>query len=401
MSGERDEVQRDSLQRSSRLLSPGRIRAQQEQGDLVGRRGPRPTMSFASGTHLGVYEITGLIGVGGMGEVYRATDTKLGREAAIKTLPRELASDRDRLARFEREAKLLASLNHPHIAAVYGLHEHEGVQFLAMELVEGDTLERQLKGSPLSVEDALRLALQVAEALEAAHEKGVVHRDLKPANIMVTRGGQIKVLDFGLAKAFSADPNKTTLGHSPALSLAMTQAGLLLGTAGYMSPEQASGQSTDQRADIWAFGVVLFEMLAGTSLFSGESVPHVLADVLKSEPDWSRLPKNLHPRLKLCSSAASRRSRGVACKRSRTRASRSRRSSAIRRGSRTSMKAPARAPSGRADSASSARSVRRPSPPEQRPGGSCARCRCPSPAPSYGSRCRCRPSSLSAPTRSR
>ena len=256
-------------------------------------------MAFSPGTLLGVYEITGLIGVGGMGEVYRARDTKLGRQVAIKTLPSELAKDRDRLARFEREAKLLAAINHPHIAAIYGLHEHDGTQFLAMELVEGETLERALDGAALPIEDALRLALQIAQALEAAHEKGVVHRDLKPANIMITRGDQIKVLDFGLAKSFSTDPNKTALGHSPALSLAMTQAGLLLGTAGYMSPEQASGQPIDQRADIWAFGVVLYEMLTGVPLFSGESVPHVLAEVLKSEPDWNRLPENLHPRLKL------------------------------------------------------------------------------------------------------
>ena len=256
-------------------------------------------MSFAAGTRFGVYEITGLIGVGGMGEVYRASDTKLGREVAIKTLPSELASDRDRLARFEREAKLLATLNHPHIAAVYGLDDNDGTKFLAMELVEGETLERKLKSAPLPVEDALRLALQIAEALEAAHENGVVHRDLKPANVMITRDGRVKVLDFGLAKAFSGHPNATMVANSPALSLAMTQQGFVLGTAGYMSPEQASGQATDQRADIWAFGVVLYEMLTGKPLFSGESVPHILADVLRSEPDWNRLPKNLHPRLQL------------------------------------------------------------------------------------------------------
>jgi eukaryotic-like serine/threonine-protein kinase len=256
-------------------------------------------MAFAAGTRLGVYEITGLIGVGGMGEVYRASDTKLGRKAAIKTLPGELAKDADRLARFEREAKLLASLNHAHIAAIYGLHEHEGTQFLAMELVEGETLERILKSAPMPVEDALRFALQIAEALEAAHEKAVMHRDLKPANIMVTRDGQVKVLDFGLAKAFSSDPNQTTLGHSPALSLAMTQQGMILGTAGYMSPEQASGQPTDQRADVWAFGVVLFEMLTGWPLFSGESVPDILAGVLRTQPDWNRLPKALDPRVRV------------------------------------------------------------------------------------------------------
>jgi Tol biopolymer transport system component/predicted Ser/Thr protein kinase len=255
-------------------------------------------MTFAAGTRLGVYEITGLIGVGGMGEVYRATDTTLGREVAIKTLPREFARDADRLARFQREAQLLAALNHSHIAAIYGLHEHEGTRFLAMELVDGETLDKKSRAS-LTVEQALRLALQIAEALEAAHEKGVVHRDLKPANIMVTRDGQVKVLDFGLAKAFVGDPTATIPAHSPALSLAMTQQGFVLGTAAYMSPEQASGQATDQRADIWAFGVVLFELLAGSPLFGGESVPHILADVLRSEPDWTRLPKNLHPRLRL------------------------------------------------------------------------------------------------------
>jgi serine/threonine protein kinase len=256
-------------------------------------------MPIAAGTRFGSYEITGSLGAGGMGEVYRATDTKLGREVAIKTLPSALAKDTDRLARFEREAKLLAALNHAHIAAIYGLDEHEGTQYLAMELVEGETLEQKLKPGRLPVEDALRLALQIAEALEAAHEKGVVHRDLKPANIMVTPNGQVKVLDFGLAKAFSGDPNEASPLHSPALSIAMTQQGLILGTAGYMSPEQASGQATDQRADIWAFGVVLYEMLTGLPLFSGESVPHILAAVLQTQPDWQRLPKNLHPRLTL------------------------------------------------------------------------------------------------------
>ncbi len=256
-------------------------------------------MSLSDGTRLGAYEITGQIGSGGMGEVYRATDSKLGRDVAIKTLPAALASDEDRLARFEREAKLLASLNHPHIASIYSLDEHEGTLYLAMELVEGETLEDKLEAGALPVEEALRLALQIAEALEAAHEKGVIHRDLKPANVMVNLQHQVKVLDFGLAKGFSGNLNEASPAHSPALSLAMTQQGLVLGTAGYMSPEQASGQGTDQRTDIWAFGVVLYEMLTGLPLFSGESVPHILADVLKTDPDWSRLPENLHPRLRL------------------------------------------------------------------------------------------------------
>jgi len=256
-------------------------------------------MALAIGSRLGSYEIVGALGAGGMGEVYRALDTKLGREVAIKTLPAALVADQDRLARFEREAKLLAALNHAHIASVYSLDVHDGTLYLAMELIEGQTLEKMLEAGPLAIEDALQLALQIAEALEAAHEKGVVHRDLKPANIMVTPNGVVKVLDFGLAKAFTGNPNEASPAHSPALSLAMTQQGLILGTAAYMSPEQASGQATDQRADIWAFGVVLYEMLTGMSLFGGESVPHVLADVLRSDPDWNRLPKDLHPRVKL------------------------------------------------------------------------------------------------------
>ena len=251
------------------------------------------------GQTLAHYEITASLGKGGMGEVWRARDTKLEREVAIKTLASELAQDTDRLARFEREAKLLAALNHAHIASIYGLDEHAGTKFLVMELVEGGTLADRLEAGPLLIEDTLQIALQIAEALEAAHEAGVVHRDLKPANIMVTADGNVKVLDFGLAKAFAGDPNQASAAHSPALSLAMTQQGIILGTAGYMSPEQASGQATDKRADVWSFGVVLYEMLTGLPLFTGESVPHILASVLQSEPDWSRLPKNLHPRLKM------------------------------------------------------------------------------------------------------
>jgi len=209
-------------------------------------------MAISPGTRFGPYEIVDAIGAGGMGEVYRATDTKLDREVAIKTLPSALAGDADRLARFEREAKLLATLNHPNIAVIYGLEESEGTQCIAMELIDGATLEEKLKDGPLPVEDALRLALQIAQALEAAHDRGVVHRDLKPANVMVTSDGLVKVLDFGLAKAFSEDPDQASAGQSPALSLAMTQQGIVLGTASYMSPEQASGQATDQRADVWA-----------------------------------------------------------------------------------------------------------------------------------------------------
>ena len=252
-----------------------------------------------SGTKLGHYEISTLLGKGGMGEVWRARDTKLGREVAIKTLPEEFAQDSDRLARFEREAKLLASLNHPNIAAIHGFEEDNGTHFLVLELVEGDTLADQIKRGAIPVEESLKIALQVAEALEAAHEKGVVHRDLKPANIKVTHDGKVKVLDFGLAKAFEGDAPDASVSNSPTLSMAATQQGMILGTAAYMSPEQASGLPADKRADVWSFGVVLFEMLTGREVFTGKTVSHILASVLNTEPDWSALPLNLHPRLHL------------------------------------------------------------------------------------------------------
>ncbi len=251
------------------------------------------------GTQLGTYEILSPLGKGGMGEVWRARDQKLGREVAIKTLPEEFAQDEERLARFEREAKLLASLNHPNIAAIYGLEEHEGTRFLVLELVEGDTLAERLKRGAIPVEESLKLALQIAQALEAAHEKGVIHRDLKPANIKVTPDGKIKVLDFGLAKAFMGDGSDANLSHSPTLSMQATQQGVILGTAAYMSPEQARGQEVDRRADVWAFGVVLFEMFAGRGTFDGGTVSDVLAGVLAKEPQWNTLPLNLHPRVRL------------------------------------------------------------------------------------------------------
>ena len=251
------------------------------------------------GKTLGSYEILSPLGKGGMGEVWRARDGKLGREVAIKTLPEEFAKDEERLARFEREAKLLASLNHPNIAAIYGLEEDSGARFLVLELVEGDTLAERLKRSAIPVEETLRLALQIAEALEAAHENGVIHRDLKPANIKVTPDGKVKVLDFGLAKAFAGDQADASLSQSPTLSMAATEQGVILGTAAYMSPEQASGTASDKRADIWSFGVVLFEMLTGRQVFRGETVSHVLAGVLAKEPQWNTLPLNLHPRIRL------------------------------------------------------------------------------------------------------
>ena len=250
------------------------------------------------GSKLAHYEIVSAIGKGGMGEVWRAKDTKLGREVAIKTLPEEFAKDADRLARFEREAKLLASLNHPNIAAIYGLEEHQGTRFLVLELVEGPTLEDRIKQGAIPVEESLKLALQIAEALEAAHESGVIHRDLKPANIKVTPDGKVKVLDFGLAKAFCGEEAEANLSQSPTLSMAATQQGIILGTAAYMSPEQARGENADQRADVWAFGVVLFEMLTGRGTFEGRTVSDVLAAVLAKDPKWDSLPLNLHPRLR-------------------------------------------------------------------------------------------------------
>ena len=250
------------------------------------------------GTKLAHYEIVAAIGKGGMGEVWRARDTKLGREVAIKTLPEEFAKDADRLARFEREAKLLASLNQPNIAAIYGLEEHDGTRFLVLELVEGPTLEDRIKQGAIPVEESLKLALQIAEALEAAHDKGVIHRDLKPANIKVTPDGKVKVLDFGLAKAFEGDAADVNLSQSPTLSMAATQQGVILGTAAYMSPEQASGLPTDNQADIWSFGVVLFEMLTGRQVFSGETVTHILAAVLEREPQWGLLPPNINPKVR-------------------------------------------------------------------------------------------------------
>jgi serine/threonine protein kinase/Tol biopolymer transport system component len=251
------------------------------------------------GKTLAHYEITSQLGKGGMGEVFRAKDQKLGRDVAIKVLPQEFARDTDRVARFQREAKLLASLNHPNIAAIYGLEESGGTSFLVLELVEGETLADRIKTGPIPVEESLKLALQIAEALEAAHEKGVIHRDLKPANIKVTPDGKVKVLDFGLAKAFAGEQADLNLSNSPTLSNAATQQGVILGTAAYMSPEQARGKTVDRRADIWAFGVVLYEMLTEKSLFGGDDVSQTLARVLERQPDFSALPPNLHPRIRL------------------------------------------------------------------------------------------------------
>ena len=249
------------------------------------------------GKTLGNFTCTALIGKGGMGEVYQAKDQKLGRDVAIKVLPEEFARDSDRVARFQREAKLLASLNHPNIAAIYGLEEAEDTHFLVLELVEGQTLADRIKGGPVPVEESLKLALQIAEALEAAHEKGVIHRDLKPANIKVTPDGKVKVLDFGLAKAFAGEQTDMNLSNSPTLSDLATQQGLILGTAAYMSPEQARGKPVDKRTDVWAFGCVLYEMLTGQAAFQGEDVTEILAAVVKSEVNLGLLPAKIHTRI--------------------------------------------------------------------------------------------------------
>ncbi len=249
------------------------------------------------GTQLGSYEILSPLGKGGMGEVWRARDSKLGREVAIKTLPEEFAKDEERLVRFEREAKLLASLNHPNIATIHGLEEHNDTRFLVLELVEGDTLADRVKRGAIPVEESLKLALQIAEALEAAHEKGVIHRDLKPGNIKVTPDGKVKVLDFGLAKAFAGEGADASLSQSPTLSMAATQQGVILGTAAYMSPEQARGQEVDKRTDVWAFGCVLFEMLVGRQLWEGPTATDMIAAAVAKEADFSSLPGNLHSRI--------------------------------------------------------------------------------------------------------
>ena len=256
-------------------------------------------MALAPGTRLGAYEIVAPIGSGGMGEVYRARDSRLNRDVAIKVLPADVAADHDRLARFEREAQVLASLNHSNIANIYGVDDSSGTPALVMELVEGPTLADRIAKGPIPLDEALPIAKQIAEALEAAHEQGIIHRDLKPANIKVRPDGTVKVLDFGLAKAF--DPVASGVGSatiSPTITTpAMTQIGLILGTAAYMSPEQAKGRPADKRSDVWAFGCVLYEMLTGARAFQGEDVSDTLAAVLRSEPDWTPLNRVAPPRV--------------------------------------------------------------------------------------------------------
>jgi serine/threonine protein kinase/Tol biopolymer transport system component len=245
------------------------------------------------GRQIGVYQLQSLLGRGGMGEVYRAHDTRLGRDVALKLLPPGFTADAERLARFTREARLLASLNHPNIGTIHGFEEAEGMRALVLELVEGDTLADRVARGPLPIPEALVIARQVADALEAAHDKGIVHRDLKPANIKITPDGVIKVLDFGLAKS---DPDGAPeLANSPTITVGGTKAGLILGTAAYMSPEQARGRAVDKRTDVWAFGCVLYELLTGRQAFPGETVSDTIGAILHREPDWTRLPPGLPP----------------------------------------------------------------------------------------------------------
>ena len=249
-------------------------------------------MSLAPGTHVGSYEVLGSLGAGGMGEVYRARDTRLKRDVAIKILPDSFATDPDRLARFQREAEVLAALNHPNIAAIYGFESSAGVQALVLELVEGPTLAERIALGPIPVSETLQIARQVADALDAAHEQGIVHRDLKPANIKLRTDGAVKVLDFGLAKVLEpVSSARADVTASPTITTpAMTGVGIILGTAAYMSPEQAKGRAADRRSDVWSFGCVIFEMLTGRRAFAGEDVSDTLATVLKDEPAWQHLP---------------------------------------------------------------------------------------------------------------
>jgi hypothetical protein len=250
------------------------------------------------GSKLAHFEITEHLGSGGFGDVYKATDSKLRRSVAIKLLPEVISHDAGRVARLQREARVLASLNHPNIAAIYELEEWAGRNFLVMELAPGETLAARIKRGPIPMEDALKIAAQIADALEAAHEKNVVHRDLKPANVKITPDGRVKVLDFGLAKAYGPATTEVSPSDSPTVSAAATHAGVILGTVSYMSPEQAKGRDVDQRTDIFAFGAVLYEMLTGRAAFEGEDLQDIIGAVLKSEPNWTRLPANAPPSIR-------------------------------------------------------------------------------------------------------
>src|SRR6185295_677746 len=254
-------------------------------------------MPLDKGTRRGPYEILAPLGAGGMGEVYRARDSRLQRDVAIKVLPAEFAQDAERLARFQREARLLASLNHPNIAAIYGLEEDGGARYLVLEIVEGESLAERLAAGPMPVEEALAVCAQIAAGVSAAHEAGVIHRDLKPGNVMVRHDGSVKVLDFGLAKGAEGRGGASDLTASPTVSLG-TQTGVILGTAAYMSPEQTRARALDKRTDIFSFGCVMYECLTGRKTFAGESVSDTLAAILKSDPEWQALPPETPARIR-------------------------------------------------------------------------------------------------------
>src|SRR5215831_17711819 len=260
-------------------------------------------MAVTIGSVLGSYEVSALLGKGGFGEVYRAKDKKLKREVAIKILPDEFSKDQGRVTRFQREAEVLASLNHPNIAAIYDFAAHEESQFLVLELVDGETLADRIARGPIPVGDAIDIAKQIAEALEAAHERGIIHRDLKPGNVMLTRDRKVKVLDFGLAKAYEPEASNVNLSNSPTMVTGASMPGVVLGTASYMSPEQAKGRPVDKRTDIFAFGCMLYEMLTGKRAFDGEDVTDIISAILRSDPDWTPVstePISLGRLLRLC-----------------------------------------------------------------------------------------------------
>ena len=263
-------------------------------------------MGLETGSRLGPYQIIGPLGAGGMGEVYRAKDTRLGRDVAIKALPDEFSRDPERLARFEREARLMASLQHANIAGIYGLEVVEDHRYLVLEYVEGETLAARVRRGAIPVDETIDIARAIAAALEAAHESGIVHRDLKPGNVMLTAAGEVKVLDFGLAKGGegAGSASSSDLSASPTLTHAGTEVGVILGTAAYMSPEQARGKTVDRRTDIWSFGCLTFECLTGLQAFAGETVSDIVAKILQSEPAWGALPagtpERLHGLLRRC-----------------------------------------------------------------------------------------------------
>jgi serine/threonine protein kinase len=283
-------------------------------------------MTLPVGSRIGPYEVLAAIGAGGMGEVYRARDIKLNRDVAIKVLPSAVAGDGDRLARFHREAQLLATLNHPNIAHIHGLEDSTGIPALVMEFVDGDTLADRVAGG-LPVGKALAIAREIARGLEAAHAANVVHRDLKPANVKIRQDGAVKILDFGLAKALdpAAPPSGLSQAETMTSPAMMTQAGVILGTAAYMSPEQARGKPVDKRSDIWAFGCVLYEMLTGRTAFGADTVPESLGRILEREPDWSALPSATPERSERASTTLPPEGSGAASPRHRRRAARARR----------------------------------------------------------------------------